>query len=61
LRESSKIDKTKLPGDTYEMWLGTQRNRPVKDKGPQTSAPDFYETWMGKRVEMKTLANRAEK
>jgi hypothetical protein len=43
------------------MWLGNQRKRPVKEKSPQTSAPDFYETWMGKRVEMKTLANRAEK
>jgi hypothetical protein len=53
LRESSKLDKTKLPGDTYEKWLGTNKERSTKTRGSETPAPDSYETWIGKRIETK--------
>jgi len=56
LRESSKLDKTKLPGDTYEKWLGTQTKQPGKVRRSETPAPDSYETWIGKRVETKQKA-----
>jgi hypothetical protein len=53
LRESSKLDKTKLPGDTYERWLGTNKERSTKTRGSEKPAQDSYETWIGKRVESK--------
>jgi hypothetical protein len=59
LRESSKLDKKKLPGDTYEKWLGTQTKGPGKTKGSETPAADSYETWINKRVEKKLKESRA--
>jgi hypothetical protein len=53
LRESSKLDKTRLPGDTYEKWLGTNKERSKKIRGSEKPALDSYEAWIGKRVEMK--------
>jgi hypothetical protein len=58
LRESSKRDKTKLPGDTYEKWLGTQTKGPGKTGNRETPAPDSYETWIEKRVETKRKATK---
>jgi hypothetical protein len=58
LRESSKLDKTKLPGDTYEKWLGTNKERSKRTRGSETPAPDSYETWIGKRVETKLKSNK---
>jgi len=57
LRESSKIDKTKLPVDVYEGWLKTQATKPEKGKRPETNATDAYEVWVGKRVEKKGQEN----
>jgi hypothetical protein len=53
LRESSKLEKTKLPGDTYEVWLGTQTKHPGRVGGSETPAADSYETWISKRVAKK--------
>jgi hypothetical protein len=61
LRESSKLDKTKLPGDTYEKWLGNQKTPPGKGKSSEASTPDSYETWIGKRVETRKQATRTKK
>jgi len=47
------LDKTRLPGDTYEMWLGTNSERSSRTRGSETPTPDSYETWIGKRVETK--------
>ncbi len=47
------MDKTKLPGDTYERWLGTNKERSTKTRGSEKPAQDSYETWIGKRVESK--------
>ena len=58
MRESSKLDRTKLPGDTYEKWLGTNKERSKKTRGSETPAPDSYETWIGKRVETKRKATK---
>jgi hypothetical protein len=59
LRESSKLDKTKLPGDTYEKWLGTNKERSKKIRGSETPAKDSYETWIEKRVETKLRETKA--
>lgn len=53
MRESPKIDKTKLPGDSYEVWLGNQTKGHGKVRGSETPAPDSYEAWIGKRVETR--------
>lgn len=60
LRESSKLDKKRLPGDTYEMWLGTNSERSNRTRGMETPAPDSYEIWIGKRVETKLKATRKQ-
>jgi len=59
LRESSKLDKTKLPGDTYEKWLGTQTKGPSKAGNREKPAQDSYETWMQKRIEKKQKQTKA--
>jgi len=59
LRASSKIDKTKLPGDTYEKWLGTQTKGPRRPGSRETPTPDSYETWIQKRVETKLKETKA--
>lgn len=58
MRESSKLDKTKLTGDTYEEWLGTNKERSKKTRGSQTPAPDSYDIWIGKRVETKLKSTK---
>ncbi|HUI24171.1 MAG TPA: hypothetical protein VLY82_07280 [Nitrososphaerales archaeon] len=58
MRESSKLDKTKLPGDTYEKWLGTNRERSKKTRGSETPAPDSYDVWVGKLVETKLKSTK---
>ncbi|HZW85738.1 MAG TPA: hypothetical protein VFE91_07560 [Nitrososphaerales archaeon] len=58
MRESSKLDQTKLPVDTYEKWLGTNKERSKKGRGSETPAPDSYDVWVGKRVEMKMKSTK---
>lgn len=58
MRESSKLDKTKLPGDTYEKWLGNLKEKSTRTRGSETPAPDSYDAWIGKRVATK-LKERA--
>ncbi len=53
MRESSKLEKTKLPVDAYEGWLKTQARQPEKGKRRETNATDTYEAWIGKRVEKR--------
>ncbi len=50
MRESSKIDKTKLPVDTYEGWLKTQR-QPKRAERQKAHTIDAYDAWIGERVE----------
>jgi hypothetical protein len=58
LRESSKLDKTKLPGETYEKWLGTNKERSTNTRGSETPGPDSYEVWIEKRVQSKLKATK---
>jgi len=58
LRESLKLDQTKLPGDTYEKWLETNKERSRRTRGSETPAPDSYDVWVGKRVEMKLKSTK---
>jgi hypothetical protein len=53
MRESRKGEKTHLPKDSTEVWLGTQK--PVAG-GPKHKAPpeDTYEVWVEKRVVIGT-------
>lgn len=59
MRESSKLDKTKLPGETYEKWLGTNKERSTNTRGSETPSPDSYEAWIEKRVKSKLKATKA--
>jgi hypothetical protein len=52
------LDKTKLPSDTYEKWLGTNNERSKKTRGSETPAPDSYDVWVGKLVEMKLKSTK---
>ncbi len=53
MRESSRLEKTNLPGDTFEAWLKTQKRQPGGGGGRGKYAPDSYDAWIDKRVEMK--------
>ena len=59
MRESSKKDKTKLPGDTYEKWLETQTKGPGRGGNREKPAKESYETWIEKRVETKLKKTKA--
>lgn len=61
MRESSKIDKTKLPVDTYEGWLKGQNRKPEGKASPEKHTAESYDVWIGKRVETKTLKNTAKR
>ncbi|MDG7009094.1 MAG: hypothetical protein JRN06_12865 [Nitrososphaerota archaeon] len=58
MRESSKLDRTKLPGDTYEKWLVTNKERSKKARGSETPAPDSYDVWVSKRIEAKLKSTK---
>lgn len=60
LRESSKIDKTKLPVDAYEGWLKSQSVPPEKRTQRDKSPTDYYEEWLGQRVEAKERKDKAK-
>lgn len=50
MRESRKGEKTHLPRDSTEVWLGTQKSSAGEAK--QRKPPeDTYEAWVEKRVE----------
>ena len=53
------MDRTKLPGDTYEKWLKTNKERSKKTRGSETPALDSYDIWVGERVEMKLKSTKA--
>ncbi len=53
MRESSKLEKTKLPVDTYEGWLKDQTGRPERAVKSELPATDTYEAWIRKRVEKR--------
>jgi transcription elongation factor Elf1 len=56
LRESSKLDKTKLPVDVYEGWLKGQRTQPVRTHSNKNTV-DYYEAWITERVKVKEQKN----
>lgn len=49
MRESRKGEKTHLPKDSTEAWLGTQKTVPTEAKH-KTPPEDSYETWVEKRA-----------
>lgn len=60
MRESSEGEKTRLPGDTYEEWLGTQSVQPVKARSRETNKPGSYEVWIARRVQTEIQRSRAK-
>jgi hypothetical protein len=60
LRESAEKEKTRLPGDTYEEWLGTQTGHPAKARGHETNMPTSYDIWIGKRVQAEIQRSGAK-
>ncbi|MDA4127045.1 MAG: hypothetical protein OK452_07560 [Thaumarchaeota archaeon] len=60
MRESSEGEKTRLPGDTYEEWLGTQTVQPAKVRSRDMNKPAPYEVWIEKRVQTEIQRSRAK-
>ncbi len=60
MRESPEKEKTKLPGDTYEAWLGTQTIQPEKARSREPNTPTSYEVWVEKRVQTEIQRSRAK-
>lgn len=53
MRENRVLDKKKLPGSVYEVWLGEQR--PEREtKAHRPPPPDIYETWLKELVRRRT-------
>jgi len=51
MRESARIERTHLPGDTYQEWLRSQKEEPLgKGRGTVVTSNSF-EAWMAKRVD----------
>ena len=51
MRESRKMEKTRFPADTTELWLESQRS-PLHGRRAHKKAPDdVFEAWIRKRVE----------
>ncbi|MDV3293227.1 MAG: hypothetical protein LYZ70_03055 [Nitrososphaerales archaeon] len=50
MRESKRIEKTRLPRNSYEVWSEAQS--PVASKAKHRNPPeDLYEAWVKKRVD----------
>ncbi|MBI3860206.1 MAG: hypothetical protein HY296_08285 [Thaumarchaeota archaeon] len=60
MRESSKIDKTKLPVDAYELWLKAQNVNPRKQPRPEKHGTDYYDDWINQRVKTKIREARSK-
>lgn len=60
MRESRKGEKTHLPKDSTEVWLGGQK--PAPEAGKHRNPPeDTYESWMQKRVKVSRGQRGARK
>ena len=52
MRESHKSERMRLPTDSMEVWLGSQK--PSRGEGRHRNPPeDSYEAWMEKQVAKK--------
>ncbi len=60
MRASSKTDKTKLPVDVFESWLGAQKVPPQKRTHHDESPTDYYEKWLDERVRKKASAGASK-
>ncbi|HEV2138809.1 MAG TPA: hypothetical protein VGR53_08195, partial [Nitrososphaerales archaeon] len=60
MRESSDKEKTRLPGDTYEEWLGTQTEHRGKAKNRETNTPTSCDVWIEKLVQIEIRQSRGE-
>lgn len=54
MRESAKGERTHLPGDTYQEWLKSQKEKPAERARGRAAAGNSFEIWMAKRVEERT-------
>ena len=55
LRESKTLEKKKLPGSVYELWLSEQHPGHVA-KVHQTPPQDVYEAWVEEKVRRRISA-----
>ncbi len=60
MRESAEGEKTRLPGDTYEEWLGTQSVQPVKARSRESNKASSYEDWIARRVQTEIQRSKAK-
>jgi len=54
MRESARTERTRLPGDTYQEWLRSQKKEPLAKGRGATVTSDSFEVWMAKRVDART-------
>jgi hypothetical protein len=53
MRESRKTEKTHLPADAYEEWIGSQVVKPAGERRQKKVSENQYESWVRKRVEKR--------
>jgi len=51
MRESARIERMHLPGDTYQEWLKSQKEEPLRKGAGNVFTQNSFEIWMAKRVE----------
>ena len=54
MRESARIERTHLPGDTYQEWLKSQKEEPLGKGRGTIVTENSFEVWMAKRVDRRT-------
>jgi hypothetical protein len=62
MRESARIDRTHLPGDTYQEWLKSQKEEPLRRGRGKVVTENSFEVWMAKRVDrrIKKVASKGK-
>jgi hypothetical protein len=60
MRESARIERTRLPGDTYQEWLKSQKEEPLRKERGTAVISNSFEVWIAKRVDgrIKKGANK---
>ncbi len=53
MRESSRIEKTHLPVDSFEEWIKSQVTKSGGEKHPRKVSENHYETWVRERVKSR--------
>jgi hypothetical protein len=61
MRESARSERTHLPRDTYQEWLKSQKEEPLRKGRGEKVSEDIFEVWMGKRVDRRTKKSSSKR